>query len=214
MTVNGSLLFLLDKFSSFYNSLVGMILTFLNVSKTYKIHQKGGILITGCPSQIGISVAQKLIDNGFIVFGGFNDLNVSEQISLNIQKHQQSSWIPVHLDVTNSNVINRAAQTIRCKLSGLPLVGIVHCAATSVVGPLEFLTKEEMMEIYAVNTIGPCLVNSAMLDLLCESFGRIIFLSSISGWIGTPLNSSFGASKVALESIADTLRIELSNIRK
>ena len=35
-------------------------------------------------------------------------------------------------------------------------------------------------------------------------------MSSVSGWVGSPLNSSFGASKIALESIADSLRIELS----
>lgn len=173
---------------------------------SYIVHEKGGILITGFPSQIATSLAKKLIENGYIVFAGFKDMNLNTQMSQDLQ----SSWIPVHLDVTNQGMINRAAQKIRCKLADLPLVGIVHCAGTIAVGPLEFLSKEDMMQVFSVNTIGPCLVTSSMLDLLRESQGRIIFMSSVSGWCASPLNSSFGASKIALESIADSLRIELS----
>ena len=203
-TVNASLLFFLDIISSFYNWLVSLLLI---KQSDFKVYKKGGILITGCPSKIGMTLAKRLLEEGYIVFAGFKDSTLANQISLDISK---PTFIPLHLDVTNQSMINRASQTIRCKLVNMPLVGIVHCAGTSVVGPLEFLSKEDMLEMYSVNTIGPCLVTSAMLDLLRESQGRIIFMSSVSGWFGSPLNSSFGASKIALESIADSLRIELS----
>ena len=204
MTVNGSLLFILDLISSFYNWLVSLILL---KRLDLKIHLNGAILITGCPSKIGIALAKHLLDKGYIVFAGFKDMSQADHVSID---RSQSSWIPIHLDVTNEGIINRAAQMIRCKLGNLPLVGIVHCAGTSIVGPLEFLSKQDMLEMYSVNTIGPCLVTSSVLDLLRESQGRIVFMSSVSGWVGSPLNSSFGASKIALESIADSLRIELS----
>lgn len=199
MSLNSSLLFLLDLISSLYNYLISMIVSV----RASKVHDKGGILITGFDgSKIGIELAKTLRSKGFTVFAGCYNSN-------HLLDHKDLGCIVVKIDVTNEQSITRAAQVIRCKLGHDPLVGIVHCAGTAIVGPIEHLSKQDLENVYAVNTIGPCLVTSSLLDLLKESEGRVVFMSSVLGWTGSPLNSSFGSSKLALEAIADSLRIEV-----
>jgi NAD(P)-dependent dehydrogenase (short-subunit alcohol dehydrogenase family) len=145
-----------------------------------------------------MDLAKTLKSKGYTVFAGCYNNDIKD-----------NDYTVVKMDVANEQSIARAKQMIRCKLAGDPLVAIIHCAGTAVVGPIEDLTKEDLENVYAVNTIGPCLVTSSLLDLLRESEGRVVFMSSVSGWIGSPLNSSFSSSKLALEAIADSLRIEM-----
>jgi len=173
------------------------------VSRAYKVHDQGGILITGFDgSKIALDLAKSLTSRGYIVFGACYN---------NVKDLNDAACIMVRMDVTSESSIARAAQVVRCKLAGLPLVAIVHCAGTAVVGPVEDLRIQDLHHVFAVNTIGPCLVTSSLLDLLRESEGRIVFMSSVLGWIGSPLNASFSSSKLALEAIADSLRIEMFN---
>jgi NAD(P)-dependent dehydrogenase (short-subunit alcohol dehydrogenase family) len=168
-------------------------------SKGYKVHDQGGILITGFDgSKIAMDLAKALKLKGYTVFAGCHNNDIKD-----------TEFTVVKMDVANEQSIARAKQLIRCKLAGDPLVAIIHCAGTAVVGPIEDLTKQDLETVYAVNTIGPCLVTSSFLDLLRESEGRVVFMSSVSGWIGSPLNASFSSSKLALEAIADSLRIEM-----
>ncbi len=48
-----------------------------------------------------------------------------------------------------------------------------------------------------------------MLPRLRESRGRVLFVSSVSGRIATPMTGAYNASKFGLEAMADVLRMEL-----
>lgn len=49
----------------------------------------------------------------------------------------------------------------------------------------------------------------AVLPRLREAQGRVVFMSSLSGLITTPGTGAYSASKYAIESLADALRMEL-----
>jgi NAD(P)-dependent dehydrogenase (short-subunit alcohol dehydrogenase family) len=78
-----------------------------------------------------------------------------------------------------------------------------------VTGPLESLTADAVRRQLEVNVIGPIAVTNAVLPKLRSSRGRIVFVSSLSGRISTPMSGAYNASKFALEAIADAWRLEL-----
>jgi short-subunit dehydrogenase len=52
-------------------------------------------------------------------------------------------------------------------------------------------------------------VTQAVLPKMREARGRVVFISSVSGLITTPGTGAYNASKYAIESLGDALRMEL-----
>lgn len=57
--------------------------------------------------------------------------------------------------------------------------------------------------------VGQAAVTQAVLPRLRRSRGRVVFISSVSGRVATPMFGPYSASKFALEALADALRMEL-----
>jgi NAD(P)-dependent dehydrogenase (short-subunit alcohol dehydrogenase family) len=77
-------------------------------------------------------------------------------------------------------------------------------------GPIEGVPLEELRRQLEVNVVGQVAVTQAALPRLRESRGRVVFLSSLSGRVATPMTGPYNASKFALEGLADALRMELA----
>ncbi|MCX2931823.1 SDR family NAD(P)-dependent oxidoreductase [Mycobacterium sp. CVI_P3] len=110
----------------------------------------------------------------------------------------------VLLDVTDDAQVAALADALPARLDAL-----VNNAGIAVSGPLEALTPNEIRHQLDVNVIGPLTVTQAVLPLLRESRGRIVFISSVNGKLSAPLMGAYSASKFALEAAADALRVEL-----
>ena len=82
--------------------------------------------------------------------------------------------------------------------------------ASAAGGPLEILSSEELRGQFDVNVFGPVALTRALLPALRRARGRIVFVSSIGGKVVMPYTAPYGASKHAIEAIADSLRIELA----
>jgi short-subunit dehydrogenase len=60
-----------------------------------------------------------------------------------------------------------------------------------------------------VNFYAPVFLTRALLPLLRQTQGNVIFISSVCGYIGFPLMSAYCASKYSLEGFAESLYHEL-----
>jgi NAD(P)-dependent dehydrogenase (short-subunit alcohol dehydrogenase family) len=89
------------------------------------------------------------------------------------------------------------------------LDAIVNNAGIVVSGPLETLSAADLREQFDVNVVGAVALTNLVLPRLRASRGRIVFVSSLSGVISTPMTGAYNASKFALEAIADAWRLEL-----
>src|SRR6202000_426779 len=89
------------------------------------------------------------------------------------------------------------------------LDGIVNNAGIVVSGPLESLSADDLREQFEVNVVGAVALTNAVLPRLRTARGRIVFLSSLSGRVSTPMTGAYNASKFAIEAIADAWRLEL-----
>ena len=75
-------------------------------------------------------------------------------------------------------------------------------------------SSESNLEIYKehinVNLLGVINCYEAFLPkMLEEGDGKIIIMSSISGWIGLPKAAAYGPTKAALRSFAQSIRYDL-----
>ncbi|MBD3881497.1 SDR family oxidoreductase [Phormidium tenue FACHB-886] len=88
----------------------------------------------------------------------------------------------------------------------------VHLAATAVIGPFEQVTPEEFKRVIDVNFMGQVYGAKVALPYLRrEGRGALIHVSSLEGRRSLPLQSSYSASKHALEGFLDSLRVELQH---
>jgi short-subunit dehydrogenase len=76
-------------------------------------------------------------------------------------------------------------------------------------GPVEALSLDALSRQLDINVTAQIGVTQAVLPKIREGRGRVVFMSSVSGLITLPGTGAYSASKYAVESLADALRIEL-----
>jgi NAD(P)-dependent dehydrogenase (short-subunit alcohol dehydrogenase family) len=111
---------------------------------------------------------------------------------------------PVVLDVTDADQVGA--------LDGaLPewLDGVVNNAGVVVPGPVEGLPLEGLRHQLEVNVTGQVAVTQAVMPKLRAAEGRVVFISSVSGRVASPLMGAYNASKFAIEALADAMRVEV-----
>ena len=159
------------------------------------------VLITGTSSGIGLRMTEVLSQNGFFVYAG---VRTSEDYArLNAMKNVQA----VQLDVTIQSEIDAAVEFVRSQERGL--YGLINNAGVAVMGPLIELSEEDMNFQLDVNLFGPYRITKAFADLLIESEGRVMTVSSIAGILSGQLMGAYSMSKHGVEAFTDALAAEL-----
>ena len=163
------------------------------------------VFVTGTAKGIGRAIALRIASEGHHVFAGVR----RQQDADDLKAAGQGRITPLLLDVTDEAAIARAAETIRASSYAGVLAGVVNNAGVAVAGPLEFLPPSEVRRQLEINVVGQVAVTQAVLPMLRQSLGRIVFIGSIAGRSAMPMTGAYSASKHALEAIADAMRVEL-----
>jgi NAD(P)-dependent dehydrogenase (short-subunit alcohol dehydrogenase family) len=111
---------------------------------------------------------------------------------------------PLRLDITSAADVAALDGRLPATLDA-----VVNNAGIMIGGPMEGLPLDELRRQFEVNVFGQVAVTQAVLPRLRESRGRVIFVSSLSGRVSTPMTGAYNGSKFALEGIADSMRMEL-----
>jgi NAD(P)-dependent dehydrogenase (short-subunit alcohol dehydrogenase family) len=156
-------------------------------------------LITGASGGIGAATATRLDDLGWRVLSGVRSLEAAEGLP----------GEPVLLDITDEGSVAAAADDVRARVGAAGLDALVNNAGVIVQGPLELVPLHALRRQFEVNVIGQVAVTQAMLPLLRAARGRIVNIGAMSGLVTVPMLGPISASKQALESITDALRMEL-----
>jgi NAD(P)-dependent dehydrogenase (short-subunit alcohol dehydrogenase family) len=108
------------------------------------------------------------------------------------------------LDVTSQESVDAA-----CAAAG-PVDVLLSNAGGIVHAPVETLPLQVLADPLAINTVGAMRVTQAVLPgMRARGGGRILFLFSVLGTVSLPLSGAYAASKAALESLAETLALEV-----
>lgn len=161
------------------------------------------VLITGASTGIGEACALHFDRKGWKVYAGVRKEADAEAL----RGKGSANLTPVLIDVTDQAQIDAVAKQITG--DGGRLDGLVNNAGIGRGGPLEYLDLDEWRTQLEVNVIGQIAVTKAMLPLIRPAKGRVVFIGSIGGRIGSPLMGPYNASKFAIEGIGHALRQEL-----
>ncbi|EDO35671.1 predicted protein [Nematostella vectensis] len=166
------------------------------------------VLITGCDTGFGHQLAKRLDKLGLRVFAGC----LSEGGEKNLQQCCSARLTTIRLDVTKQVDIEKTLCLITQEMassSGSVLWAIVNNAGIGSGGPFDWITVQQMQRVFDVNVWGLLNVTKAFLPLLKKSCGRIVNVASCAGKLPGPGLSAYSASKYAVQSFSDALRIEM-----
>ncbi|MGU5847258.1 SDR family NAD(P)-dependent oxidoreductase [Aeromonas hydrophila] len=157
----------------------------------------GRVLITGATSGIGFQLALDYRRAGWQVWGCGRD---GERL-LALGRH---GITPLQFDGRDASAVSEAA-------ASLPRVDLVilnagHCEYMDVAEGFDGALFARVIETNLVAT-GHAL--AAFLPLLGAG-GRLAIVSSSVSWLPLPRAEAYGASKAALDYLADTLRLDLA----
>lgn len=184
---------------------VNFLLQFRLIGKGNDVVASRYVLITGASTGIGAACAIGCAERGMTVFAGVRNPSAGHAL----QAKAGVSIIPVDLDVTDGDSINKAADLVSHRVGEAGLSGLVNNAGIAIGSPLELVPIQQLRRQLEVNVVGQIAVTQAVLPLLRRARGRIVNMGSIAGRGTIPMMGPYSASKHALEALTDALRLEL-----
>lgn len=166
------------------------------------------ILITGATSGIGRIAAIHLAKQGHRVFATGRNPRALAELE---QEGEGLDLHPIRLDVTDADSIDEARGTISLITEGYGVDVLVNNAGYGHFGPMELVTPDDLRAQFETNVVGLMAVTRAFLPAMHNrGRGRVINVSSVGGRVTMPFGGAYQASKYAVESISDALRLELA----
>ena len=166
---------------------------------------RGAVVVTGASSGMGRACALRLSEAGFTVYAAVR----KERDAQAVVAQGSARLRPLVLDVTDERTIAEAARTVRAEVGAGGLAGLVNNAGVAVTGPMELVPIDELRRQFEINVVGQVAVIQAFLPLLRAARGRIVNVGSVGARFALPFGGPLNSSKAALESISDSLRMEL-----
>lgn len=161
------------------------------------------ILITGCSSGIGYTVAKGLKARGW---RGFASCRQPQDV----QRLADDGLESLLLDVDDSASIRSALDEVLARTGGR-LDALFNNAGFGQPGAAEDISRAVLREQFETNLFGAWELTNAVLSVMRrQGHGRILFNSSVLGFAAMKYRGAYNASKYAMEGLCDTLRLELA----
>lgn len=159
------------------------------------------VLITGCSSGIGYALAVAFHARGCVTVA-----TARKPESLAALAAQGVHVLA--LDVTSAESIRHCVAAIEAQHGAVDL--LVNNAGIPVMGPTSELSLDELRLQWETNLTAPiAMVQAVVPAMVKRGSGRIVNVGSVSGLLTTPFAGPYCASKAALHSLSDALRMEL-----
>jgi NAD(P)-dependent dehydrogenase (short-subunit alcohol dehydrogenase family) len=156
------------------------------------------VLVTGAGRGLGLAITEHMSARGWDVYATARSDGPLRSLAEMPRVH------PILLDLTDRASIAGLSDRLPPELNA-----VVNNAGILVNGPVEGLTLDDLSRQLEVNVTAQVGVTQAVLPRIREAGGRVVFMSSVSGLVTLPGSGAYSASKYALESLADALRMEL-----
>ena len=164
------------------------------------------VLITGASGGVGTALTQALHEAGWRIFAGVRSPAAAAPLA-----RLGARVEPIELDITDEASVAGAARKVAHAVGADGLHGLVNNAGIIVSGPLELVPMDAMRRQFEVNVFGQLAVTQATLPLLRAGRGAIVNIGAATGRVTVPMLGPISASKTALESLTDALRMELKH---
>lgn len=160
------------------------------------------VFITGCSSGIGHATAASLKTRGHRVICSARK---AEDVAVLIDQGFEC----LRLDLADSDSIRRAVQQL-IDMTGGKIDALFNNGAFGQPGAVEDLSRDALRNQFETNFFGTHELTNLLIPLMRgQGHGRIIYNSSVLGFVAMKFRGAYNSSKFALEGLADTLRLEL-----
>ena len=164
------------------------------------------VLITGCSTGIGRSLALELHSRGLKVYATARRPETLDGLS-------EQGLRTLALDVNDDNSIAQAMAVVEAESGQLDM--LVNNAGFSQVGAMVDLKREDLRRQYETNVIAPVAVTQAALPLMRKAVAAngvadLVNIGSIVGLFTTPFAGAYCSSKACVHAVTDALRMELT----
>jgi short-subunit dehydrogenase len=162
------------------------------------------ILITGARDGIGLDVTKRLLEKGYVVYATVHyDADVAS-LKEKLSEYGKRAVVD-KLDILD--------ESDRNKVKNWDIDILINNAAIGDSGPLAEIPVERVREVIETNVIATLqLTQQVLVQMKEKDNGRIIFISSLAGFLPTPFISPYALTKHALESVAGSLRYEVRSL--
>jgi len=163
---------------------------------------RGIVVVTGCDSGIGRSIAEILLRKGYTLVLSYLEENHFVNAD-NVHTKKMDLRIP-------EEVQEFCLFAKRLSQEGKKLEAIVMNAGVALGGPIENLPLAIYRECFEINYFGVVAIIQSLIPELIRDKGRIVVIGSMAGRIALPFLSPYVSTKFALEGFCDSLRREMN----
>jgi len=166
-------------------------------------------LVTGASSGIGAAAARLFASRGYRVALLARRRDALEEVAGSLAG---SGHLALACDVRDEAAVREGFAAVRAELGGLDL--LVNAAGCGYRGRVEELELEHARAVIETNVLGLLVCCREALPLLRAGRDAVVVnLSSVVGRRGIPTQAVYAASKAAVDSIGEALRLEWAGER-
>lgn len=169
-------------------------------------------IVTGAGQGIGLEICRQLAGQGAHVI--LNDIQVSlaEEAAASV-RHQHGSCVPYGGDASDVSFVRAMVEEAVKRFGKLDIV--IANAGITLFGEFLQYAPEDFQKVMQVNLGGSFFLAQAASQKMKEqgAGGRILFMSSVTGHQAHKNLAAYGMTKAALEMLAKTLVVELSEYK-
>lgn len=169
------------------------------------------VLITGCDTGFGLSLAKHLASLGFNVFAGCLLADKDGPGATELRGLASPRLKVIQLDITRQEDWDNALVFVKENLisTSSGLWGIVNNAGWATFGEVEWVSIDTYKKAMDINVFGMISGIKTFLPLIRSAKGRVVTITSGLGRMAVPTRSPYCLTKYALEGFHDCLRYEM-----
>lgn len=165
------------------------------------------VWITGASSGIGKALAQVCAGLGARIVLSARRSDVLERVRLQLDNPQQH--ICIAMDITNEQQVTQAYSDVLEKMGRIDwLINNAGLSQRALICDTSMQTERTIMEVDYFSQV--FLTKTVLPTLIKQQSGRIAFISSVAGLLGTQYRASYSAAKAAIHMWANSLRAEVA----
>jgi NAD(P)-dependent dehydrogenase (short-subunit alcohol dehydrogenase family) len=164
--------------------------------------ERRNVLVTGIGSGLGAAIAARLARAGDAVVGTVRDPERAR--AMEADNNGNPRVLP--LELGNPESVQALAARV---IEECPPDVVVQNAGFGVYGSVEEVGQADLLAQFQVNVFGPLQLLRLLLPALRERKGRVIFVGSLADRLSMPYQGAYSATKSAIASFSDALRMEL-----
>ena len=168
---------------------------------------KKRIWIIGCSSGIGLELVKIFLKNDFLVVASARNSQNNVDL-LNLKSLYEDNIMLLNIDVSKDENLKDIVHEAYNKFNGIDI--FFFNAGVYEKTDIFNTNIQDFEDMININYLGAVRVLKYLLDLLeNQKDSKIVFNASLSSYFGLPYAGSYGASKAALVSLAQSIQPEL-----